>query len=294
LLEEELSSWFDFSHQCGGIQQFLFSGAGTDVTKLPRRRLPPGDTAKLFLLYSAEAEQAGHAHYSYFRTQWRQRWRKCLEFGQASTHSACDECQKFKVHKRSCAGNNSIDILAEGYEYIAAYQTHLNLMWRNRSYAWACMEYAEQAFASGRQPAFVFMVADGMDQAKWRVPRFPENQVMHSLAGAQRPSVVVEAVWMLGVRIDFFLLDKDQAHGSSSVIQCVALSLERAAAQFAARGLALPRIIMLLVPDLPVLPYTIVFNSAPDLDRASGSPPGVPGGPMYSHKQQLVASTFVG
>ena len=53
--EDDLASWFDYSSQVGGVNQLLLTGGGLDVSKLAKRRLPPGNTAQLYAQYLASA-----------------------------------------------------------------------------------------------------------------------------------------------------------------------------------------------------------------------------------------------
>ena len=156
-VDKELATWFDFSHQVAGVQQYLWSNAGADVSRLPRRRIPPGNTAKLFLVYVAQSNDSKvtHGSYPHFRRQWLARWRKVLEFGCQSEHQACDACYAFKMHRgRDGRSGRNIDVLAESFEHVVTYQRHLNSVSQDRSFTWSCMEQAFQACMAKKNPPF--------------------------------------------------------------------------------------------------------------------------------------------
>jgi hypothetical protein len=112
----------------------------------------------------------------------------------------------------------------------------------DRSMAWALSECGLQSakgFAACADP-FIVIMADGMDQAKWRLPRFPGLVKTHKFGKFIRPTVIVEAIYIVGHRLDFYILDKDQEHGSSSIIECIAQSLEKLAKQLDKVGKKVP------------------------------------------------------
>jgi hypothetical protein len=199
-----LSPRFDYSHHCSGFHQFTFSLA--DVTKLTPRVLPPGNIARLYVLYSVQCEEQGQGSdaccFSTFWRTWMATWRKVLSFNCRSEHMCCDECYKFKIcrlRKRSSA----TDLLVEEFQTIATYRKHLNGVWQDRSFLWQAMDQAfNTALDKSQSPPFLMVICDGMDQAKWRLPRWPGFMKTHMLGSLIRPSVIIEGVWIVGFRLD--------------------------------------------------------------------------------------------
>jgi hypothetical protein len=183
--------------------------------------------------------------YWLFRKIWNQKWSKVLSFRQPSDFSQCSTCWKAKkainaIRVTSCAE------LEEKFAAHSAYKQHLNIVFNDRQVSWMARD---MAMASQGSDAFVIFT-DGMDQAKARLPRDPMLRSMKDVAQFQRPQCVVQIVWVIGVRLDLYILDCDQAHDSSSIIQCVSTTLEHIAVDFASRNRMMPSALFLWVPGL--------------------------------------------
>jgi hypothetical protein len=165
-LDKELASWFEFS-QTSASSQFVWTNVAENIERLPRRRLPPGCTAKLYLVYVAECHDNGNAPGSYkvFREEWLKKWRKVLEFSNISGHAACNECYAFKQSRTQAGSMRNIDAFGDQFENVIRYQRHLALVWKDRNFVWSCMDQARNAALSGAALPFLFICADAMDQA---------------------------------------------------------------------------------------------------------------------------------
>ena len=107
---------------------------------------------------------------------------------------------------------------------IKGYRAHLADVFADRQLLWALRA---QCFQSAAARDYWLILVDGMDQAKWRLPRDPGLRSVSSLASVQRPQCVVEAVYFVNKRLDLYIMDKDQMHDASSIIHCIATTLER-------------------------------------------------------------------
>ena len=151
------------------------------------------------------------------------RWRKVLEFNNQSEHMVCDECYAFKISKISRARmrtSSSSDMLVEQFQRVVQYRRHLNSVWKDRSFIWQCMDQAYTAAQDKSQiPPFLMVIADGMDQAKWRLPRYPGLMPTHYLGNLPRPSVVVEGVWVVGFRLESRITNACRLQGPGTVVE---------------------------------------------------------------------------
>lgn len=78
----------------------------TEISSLPVRELPPGNTSSLFLMYlafcrSAGGEESTPASKSTF-FEVAKLWRPALRFRRKSDHSMCVECSRLKSEINAC------------------------------------------------------------------------------------------------------------------------------------------------------------------------------------------------
>lgn len=201
------------------------------------------------------------ASWSVFYKRWQEKWHLVFEFHHESAHSACDECCRYKQLMKGWLTQLQSDVASAVLENMTGYQRHLSAVAADRSFinglrvaVSSCPDVAGASGSSERsmRPSdYLLVIIDGMDQAKWRLPRFPELRIPKSAAHLQRPTVVVEAVWVVGHRLDFYLLDKDQHHDSNSIQECLAVSLERVAEFYRSQKSldSMPRTIILVADN---------------------------------------------
>ena len=283
-LDADLMHWYSFTAGAARTMSVVQSTGGLDVSKMAKRRLPPGNVSGLYanyLLYSgvksrpstlgesdvicvsseSEEDADGHiqldrpsaASWSCFYNRWKTHWSLVLEFGHKSTHATCDECCNYKHEMKGWLNSLQSDVENEVFENMVKYQRHLAAVAADRSFINGLrMAASIQQTSSTSQTLggeYLLVIVDGMDQAKWRLPRFPELRTPKSAAHLNRPTVVVEAVWVVGHRLDFYLLDKDQHHDSNSIQECIAQSLEKVAASYESKKSKMPRSIILVADN---------------------------------------------
>ena len=273
-LDRDLALWYSHSVTGGNMQASVCTLNGMDISSLEKRKLPPGNISSLYAHYllqrgaltpqrpgtsrksqevvladvSSEEDTgsvAFHEHHSaagwtLFYKRWHDKWRFVLEFKHESHHATCDDCFHFKQATQGWLSKLQSDLMSETFQSMQEYQRHLAATTADRAFGTSLRLGAERGSCSGH-PDYFFIIADGMDQAKWRLPRFPELKTPKSAAHIARPTVIVEGVWIVGHRIDFYLLDKNQHHDSNSIQECIALSLEKAIASLTSRGIDVPR-----------------------------------------------------
>lgn len=283
-LDADLVQWYSFTAGTARPMSIVQSAGGLDVSKMAKRRLPPGNISGLYanyLLYSglkgrpsglgesdvipvsseSEEDADGHiqldrpsaASWTCFYNRWKTHWSLVLEFGHESTHATCDECCNYKHEMKGWLNSLQSDVENHIFENMVKYQRHLAAVAADRSFinglrmAASIPETTRTSQTLGGE--YLLVIVDGMDQAKWRLPRFPELRTPKSAAHLKRPTVVVEAVWVVGHRLDFYLLDKDQHHDSNSIQECIAQSLEKVAASFESKKSKMPRSIILVADN---------------------------------------------
>ena len=77
----------------------------SDISSLPIRELPPGNTSSLFLMYlafmrSSSNEGSPASKSTFFAVA--KTWRPCLRFRRKSDHAMCFECSNLKKQIQKC------------------------------------------------------------------------------------------------------------------------------------------------------------------------------------------------
>ena len=91
---------------------------------------------------------------------------------------------------------------------------------------------------------------DGMDQAKWCIPRFPNLRAAKRLGSFQRPRCKVQGVWLFHVGLYFYVADATMPHDAAFTVECIARALERMKAACASRSLPVPTELIIWVAGL--------------------------------------------
>jgi hypothetical protein len=84
------------------------------------------------------------------------------------------------------------------------------------------------------------IMIDGMDQAKFKLPRARGHRESHEFKQFKRPKVIVVGVWAASTCLCLYLCDALQPHDASLTIELLARCLERAKAHLAKLGLPFP------------------------------------------------------
>ena len=75
------------------------------------------------------------------------------------------------------------------------------------------------------------LVKDGMDQAKWALPRLREFVNAKELGRYQRPKVKLHAVWCHSIGLHVYVVDPRQGSGANTICETASRSLEKVAAK---------------------------------------------------------------
>ena len=196
---------------------------------LPIRHLPPGKLVDLYRLYIAAciANNASPASISVFGAVWKSEWRHALKFRKGSTHSACRTCHILKSKIRHARG------LQEHVDASAEYLAHLQAQWRDRQIYWGLRARAQL------QRDIWTLICDGMDRAKYALPRWADNRTPKG-GEERRPVLEVSGVLVHGVGVYIFLADEDVSIGSSWTCDIILRAVDFAWQVFQKKGEAFP------------------------------------------------------
>ncbi|CAE7275062.1 unnamed protein product, partial [Symbiodinium sp. KB8] len=104
--------------------------------------------------------------YSLFLARYNEKWSSRLKFRDPSEFPECDDCYRLKEAMRDTKDLNDKMV------YVAEYKDHIEAVQRDRN-----LEQQLQSESLATSPrAVLFVQTDGMDQAKWSLPRLGEKQ----------------------------------------------------------------------------------------------------------------------
>ena len=208
---------------------------GTQVGTLPLRTLPPGSVKELWDDYKEVCGPGVEpASYAVFVKSWRTKWNTCLEFRPHSTHAECSECIELK-EKRSRARDPAakLEAIRNLREHRLENQADRGIM--------------TSSWNAGLANPVLTLTVDGMDQAKFRIPRARKHRESHEFQRFKRPKCIVVGAWVAHVCLCIFVMDALQPHDSNLTLEVVARTLERAKLQLEKLGLPFPKEIQLWV-----------------------------------------------
>lgn len=131
--------------------------------------------------------------------------------------TTCEICQQLKA---SLADKGLS--LEKKLGCLQAYRNHLRDQYDDRSKVW------ELEAMSGEQDSNVLLLSvDGMDQAKFAVPRDPQLRCSSALASAIRPRMMVHACHAHGYILNIRVADETLRHDSSFVLDLISETLEK-------------------------------------------------------------------
>ena len=209
----------------------------TSIARHGRRHLPHSSIMDLYLDYKARFHEP--ARFATFLRTFRS-WRTRLVFAKASQHSKCPDCEHFKeLNRRSTSFSDQAQVLQ-------AYRLHLAAQYRDRNQAALLAHHSRQSFAGERpvSDSTMYMCMDGMDQAKFRVPR--NTSQSKDLVGRQRPQIHCVGAIVDGLADFFYFNDFRVSKDANLQITLTARTLGVVADLLAGRpGVAMPRHLVL-------------------------------------------------
>ena len=203
---------------------WAYSRAPHAVWGLPVRYLAHDKLSHIYQAYTAamhawleQAEQTpgvstetlnelrkGPSNYDWFRTRYRDKWRKCLKFRKSSQHAMCQTCfDHQQVLDSKKASREDKELAARRL------REHWNHQYTDRQIYW------HFRWASAQPGSNVLcIIIDAWDKAKTAWPRWPYSRLPHgSLHGSPRPRSVLTAAIAHGYCTKLFLNDDTLPHG---------------------------------------------------------------------------------
>ena len=178
--------------------------------------------------------------YATFRRAWVQgSWSGKLKFLPVGHHSSCSACAHFREWRRHCVTDGDRAKLEE------ARSVHIKRIMLDRAVCSRMDDIArksmQQRFQDMPQESrHGAMTIDGMDQAKFKVPRWKFAKVSKDLEGLWRPTLHVHGTIVHGSCETFFLCEPDLPKDANLQITCMARALQLAAVSSAKLGIPMP------------------------------------------------------
>ena len=189
------------------------------------RYLAPGSLAELYDTYISQDTAAPQASRPTFYRVY-QHWKPVLKFRVWSQHAKCSDCCKFQKMRREAANAK------EREEVQTKLDAHLRTIFADRSID-TRMSQLSVATAQGTiaGEGILYLVIDGMDQAKFRCPRMQDLNCK-MLEGSWRPVLHMTGVLAEGIGEFFFIGESDIRKDSSSNVQCLSMTLDKVEAAY--------------------------------------------------------------
>lgn len=152
------------------------------MSSLPQRWLPPGNLRMLF-------HQWGRKDISYqqFWRTYNEQWRTLLKFLPPSTHGTCDDCTHYKELFRT----TPVKDLQARFDVAKAYREHVDQVGDDR----ALEDWVQAQNPFLNQQDAMTMHVDGMDQAKWAIPRCRNSTTTKAEMPLQKPRFKIQGCW---------------------------------------------------------------------------------------------------
>ncbi len=194
-----------------------------DQFKQPRY-LAPGSLAELYDAYISHVSDTTpteeNASSSTFRRVYKH-WKKVLKFRQWSQHAKCSECCRMQKMRREAVNAREREAVQKQLD------GHLQIVFADRSID-ARMSRLSVATAQGNiaTEGILYLVIDGMDQAKFRCPRMVDLNCKE-LEGCWRPVLHMTGVLAEGWGEFFYIGEADAKKDSNTNLQCLSLTLDK-------------------------------------------------------------------
>ena len=215
------------------------AAVGPGALRGPRRWLPPGKKIHLWMEYRMLRKNAGQpaAGYTTFLETWRAVFASgTLRMRKAhGMHAVCQVCEGYKKELRCYRGS---PVAHE--QTMNLYTEHLVTQWLDRQVADHMRDMSESCCRGLANGHFVASLAvsssvlticvDGMDQAKFRIPR--QKVRSHAFERLYRPALHVQGVWAHGFGYRLAVSDADAKKDTVGNVETIARMLNDYFAHF--------------------------------------------------------------
>ena len=188
--------------------------------------------------YLGLCEQLGYSHarcsFSTFSRILKHFVPSTLQFRKKSEHAKCTACVQLRLEMRNAKTQ------AERREAASIYSRHVVDQWLDRQFYWRVREISYRYFAGigGRLAgaatnlSWLCCIIDGMDQAKFCVPRLRDRIVTKVFEKLNRPRLQVIGTWIHGFQLALLIALPTMPKTSEVVMECIARGLNRIYAKY--------------------------------------------------------------
>jgi len=159
--------------------------------------------------------------------------REKLRIRKAGTHAICDQCLALKRAIRSATFPQARHLAVERY------MEHVLVQWQDRQVYWHAQTLSSSSLRSalnngqrlrdlGRSMSQMCLIVDGIDQAKFRIPRVLQKG--HSLDKLLRPALHVQGAWCHGFAYHLAVSDADMKKDTNNNVEVIARILSEISA----------------------------------------------------------------
>ena len=231
--DDHVSETIQLSTEAVGI-------AGADLASYPARHLPPGKIEELFELYrSCSGEH--YASKTCFEKVYRERWRSVLTFRAEGQHARCTTCAKLsrlRLLAQTSAAKQEVRQQKEQHvERVRLDRAYYARMQRLSIESTRARPGPPESAAS--DDSVLTLTVDGMNQAKFRLPR--NLGAVKLFEKAWRPQEHCVGVLAAGVVDAFYLLGPETKNDSNMVCTLLSHTLDVAQEKLRERGRAMPQ-----------------------------------------------------
>jgi hypothetical protein len=203
---------------------------GPSIFRGPLRFVPPGKRVHLYWEYVAWVRNSNvrAASFSTFLRAFG-KCRNVLRIRKTGNHAVCSTCVDYKAQLSKARYPRDRQNILERYT------AHVINQWLDRqvygnavSVSMACrrlLESGQLMEELAMSASQICMAVDGMDQAKFRLPRvFVKTKCLDSLI---RPALHVQGAWAHGFGYHLAVMDADMHHDSNNNVEVVSNMLEQ-------------------------------------------------------------------
>ena len=203
----------------------------TSLRDLPKRWLPPGKKVWLFWQHVEQCHSHGTPvpSWSTFKHVWKTYFRDKLGFRRITEHAVCTACEGYKKELRHAK------VLSLRLQIAAQYTEHLQMQWQDRTVYWKARHMSRLCLTDmlrGGSLASRFIASslmtvmvDGMDQAKFRIPRDPSQQKTKESERLIRPAIHVTGTLLHGAGLFLTCAEPEVPKDSNQNMECLARGL---------------------------------------------------------------------
>ena len=219
--------------------QMMGSGPGNRPDRsYPRRWIENQTPTTLWREYLGLCDQLGYSHarcsFSTFTRVLKDFVPSTLQFRKKNEHAKCTACVQLRLEMRNAKTQS------ERREAASLYSRHVVDQWLDRQFDWRVREISYLYFAGigGRLAgaatnlSWLCCIIDGMDQAKFCVPRLRDRIVTKVFEKLNRPRLQVIGTWIHGFELALAIALPTIPKTSEVVMECIARGLNRIYAKY--------------------------------------------------------------